>query len=103
MPSDHKKQRQATIQQQPILDQGWLTGQNPTHKAFPTLSKFVGLWTAATVTSINTHTHLTTLCAGLPGSAGTKKVKPIWILLKQETVSDSGIRWAICKSAPRSR
>jgi len=28
--------------------------------------------------------------------------KPIWILLKQETVSGSGIRWAICKSAPRS-
>jgi len=30
-------------------------------------------------------------------------VKPIWILLKQETVSGSGISWAICKSAPRSR
>ena len=29
-------------------------------------------------------------------------VKPIWILLKQETVSGSGISWAICKSAPRS-
>ena len=26
--------------------------------------------------------------------------EPIWILLKQETVSDSDIRWAICKSAP---
>jgi len=32
-----------------------------------------------------------------------KKVKPIWILLKQETVSGSGISWAICKSATRSR
>ena len=31
------------------------------------------------------------------------KVKPIWILLKQETVSSSGISWAICKSATRSR
>ena len=30
-------------------------------------------------------------------------VKPIWILLKQETVSGSGISWAICKSAPRCR
>ena len=40
---------------------------------------------------------------GLPGSAGTRKVKPIWILLKQETVSGSGISWAICKSASRSR
>ena len=39
----------------------------------------------------------------LPGWAGTRKVKPIWILLKQETVSGSGISWAICKSAPRSR
>ena len=32
-----------------------------------------------------------------------QKGKPIWILLKQETVSGSGISWAICKSAPRSR
>jgi len=32
-----------------------------------------------------------------------QKVKPSWILLKQETVSASGISWAICKSAPRSR
>jgi len=32
-----------------------------------------------------------------------QKGKPIWILLKQETASGSGIRWAICKSAPRSR
>ena len=30
--------------------------------------------------------------------ASTRKVKPIWILLKQETVSGSGISWAICKS-----
>jgi len=36
--------------------------------------------------------HLTALCPGLPGSAGTRKVKPIWIFLKQETVSGSG-RW----------
>jgi len=48
-------------------------------------------------------TRLTALCPGLPGWAGTRKVKPIWILLKQETMSGSGIRWAICKSAPRSR
>ena len=36
----------------------------------------------------------------LPRWAGTK---PIWVLLKQETVSGSGISWAVCKSAPRSR
>jgi len=32
-----------------------------------------------------------------------QKGKSIWILLKQETVSGSGISWAICKSAPRFR
>ena len=37
---------------------------------------------------------------GLPGWAGTRKVKPTWILLKQETVSGSGITWAmqVCTS-----
>ena len=52
---------------------------------------------------IHTHTRLTALCPGLRGWAGTRKVKPIWILLKQETVSGSGISWAISKPAPRSR
>ena len=47
------------------------------------------------------HTYLTALFPGLPGWDGTRKVKPIWILLKQETVSGSGISWAT--SAPRSR
>jgi len=32
---------------------------------------------------IDTHTHLTTLCPGLPGWAGTRKVKPMWILLTE--------------------
>jgi len=54
-------------------------------------------------THTHTHTHLTAFCPGLPEWAGTRKVKPIWILLKQETVSGSSISWAICKSAPRSR
>ena len=49
------------------------------------------------------HTRLTALCPGLPRWASTRKVKTIWILLKQETVSGSGVSWAICKSAPRSR
>jgi len=48
----------------------------------------------------HTHTRLTALFPGLPGWTGTRKVKPIWILLKQETVSGSGISWAICKSTP---
>ena len=51
----------------------------------------------------STHTRLTTLCPGLPGSAGTRKAKAVWILLKQETASGSGISWAICKSAPHAR
>ena len=49
------------------------------------------------------HTRLTALCPGLPGWAGTRKVQPIWILLKQQTVSGSGISLPICKSAPCSR
>jgi len=51
----------------------------------------------------HTHVHLTALYPGLHGWAGTRKVKPIRILLEQETVSGSGISWAIRKSAPRSR
>ena len=52
----------------------------------------------------HTHTHpFNSPFPGLFGWAGTRKVKLIWILLKQETVSGSGISWAICKSAPRSR
>jgi len=45
-------------------------------------------------------TRLTALCPGQPGWAGTRKVKPIWISLKHEIVSSSGISWAICKFAP---
>jgi len=48
---------------------------------------------SAKALNANTHTPLTTLCLGLPRGAGTRKVKPIWILLKQETVSGSGISW----------
>jgi len=55
------------------------------------------------ITYIHTYTRLMALFPGLPRWAGTRKVKPIWISLKQETVSGSGIRWAICKSAPHSR
>ena len=51
----------------------------------------------------HTHTRLTALFPGLPRWASTRKVKTIWILPKQETVSGSGISWAICKSAPHSR
>ena len=58
---------------------------------------------SANILFTHTHTRLTALLQGLPRWAGTRKVKPMWILEKQETVSGSGISWAICKSAPRSR
>ena len=62
------------------------------------------LWTwwlgsRKSIRPVDTYTH--TFNGLLSGTTG--KVKPIWILLKQETVSGSGISWAICKSAPRSR
>ena len=43
----------------------------------------------------HTHIRLTALCPGLPEWAGTRKVKAILILLKQETVSGSAISWAV--------
>jgi len=49
----------------------------------------------------NTHTHTHPFNGPLSGT--TRKVKAIWISLKQETVNGSGISWAICKSAPCSR
>jgi len=61
------------------------------------------IFSTVTVFMDVTHTYLTALFPGLPRSLGTRKVKPIWILLKQETVSGSGISWTIRKSAPCSR
>ena len=53
------------------------------------------LMNAARSFRLITHTpRLTALFPGLPEWAGTRKVEPIWILLKQETVSGSGISWA---------
>jgi len=50
-----------------------------------------------------THTHpFNSPLAGTTRVSRYQKGKPIWILLKQETVSGSGIHWAICKSAPHS-
>ena len=53
--------------------------------------------TLCSFSAVYTHTRLMALCPGLPGWAGTRKVKQIWILLKQETVSGSGISW-VCAS-----
>ena len=54
------------------------------------------------------HTHTHTHTFNGPFSRTTQvsryqKGKPIWILLKQETVSGNTISWTTCKSAPPSR
>jgi len=52
----------------------------------------------------NTHTHpFNGPFSGTTKVSRYQKGKPIWNLLKQETVSGSGISLAICKSAPCSR
>ena len=67
------------------------------------LTDFLNSFTDTLSDNTHTHTRMMALCLGLPGSASTRKVKPNWILLKQETVSGSGISWATYKSAPCSR
>jgi len=52
-----------------------------------------GKWKVIKWNNTHTHTRLMAIFPGLPGWAGTRKVKPIWILLKQETMSGSGISW----------
>jgi len=47
---------------------------------------------------ITVNIRLTALCSGLPRWAGTRKVKPIWILLEQETVGGSGISWTLLQT-----
>ena len=46
----------------------------------------------------HTHTPFNGPFSGTTQVSRYQKGKPIWILLKKETVS--GISWAICKSAP---
>ena len=82
-------------------DQTWVRGRRT---MYSNKRRWLGWFILSLViTQLHTHTRLIALCPGLPRWAGTRKVKPIWILLKQETVSGSGISWAVCKSAPRSR
>ena len=68
------------------------------HTLHQTVSNFIISWIPAK------HTHpFNGPFPRLPRWASTREVKPIWILLKQQTASGSGISWAICKSAPLSR
>ena len=57
------------------------------------------------VSFCNTHTSVYGTLDYVRDYLGEPVPEPIWILdlQKQETVSGSGISWAICKSAPRSR
>ena len=52
---------------------------------------------------VRSHTHALAFNGPFSRTARVSRYQPIWILLKQETVSGSGISWAICKSAPHSR
>jgi len=68
------------------------------------------IWTVNFIVFIHipvvTHTHTHPFNSPFSGTTRVsryQKGKPIGILLKQETVSGSGISWTICKSAPRSR
>ena len=50
---------------------------------------------------LHTHTHpFNGPLSGTTRVSRYQKGKPVWILLKQETVSGSGISWALCKPAP---
>ena len=83
---------------------------HPTNSVKATTTTYVRIHTrtrARARARAHTHTHTHTQFNG-PFSGTTcvsqyQKGKPIWILLKQETVSGNGISWAICKSAPHSR
>ena len=58
--------------------------QMPSEVIAPHFRCPVNLPPATHHTHTHTHARLTALCPGLPRWAGTRKVKPIWILLKQE-------------------
>ena len=78
----------------------WRTGN---HRSTMTFDNSLPAWKQAHTHArmharTHTHTGLMALCLRLPWW-GNRKVKAIWILLKQEIVSG----WAICKSALHSR
>ena len=64
---------------------------NKSHKHLSLVRKYIKDDMCGSFTTyIHAYTRLTALCPGLLGSAGTRKVKPIWILLKQEAVASAG-------------
>jgi len=75
--------------------------QSSQRKHLRKLEQIFTCWTPIIFT--HTHTRLMALFSWTTWVSRYQKGKPIWILLKQGTVSSSGISWAICKSAPHSR
>jgi len=70
-------------------------------------NSFTGWFSSKFAPYTHTHPRLTALYLGLPGWAGTRNVKPVWIKMRQEMMGfwyGSGIIRTICKqSAPCSR
>jgi len=93
----------------------WLQHFTRTRYRRPSLNLFstflyCKIWLFIYFTLTFLFTALTLLVGRQEGHPACKKLrcgvpflKPIWILLKQETVSGSSISWAICKSASRCR
>ena len=78
-----------------------LPHQHPTTQFFRGRMSFLPPYQQRQSTEGNTHTHpFNGPLSGTTRVSRYQKGKPIWILLKQETVSGSGISWAICVSAP---
>ena len=86
---------------------------NDTHSACDSFREWVWVWHWSDITLYDwykrqhTHTHTHPFNGPFSGTTQVSRYqiykKPIWILLKQETVSGSGISWDIYKSANHSR
>ena len=85
----------------------WMRSKTYMSKINLQISKSSIVWTVwYTEQIMNIHTYMHPLNGPLSRTtqvSRTRKVKPIWILLEQETVGGSGIRWAVYKSAPHCR
>ena len=87
-----RKQRSCCLEKE--ITQGTMPGARRRGRPRTAWMDNIKTWTGLSVEESVRMTHTRTR------RAGTRKVKPIWILLKQETVIGSGISWAmqICTS-----
>ena len=93
----------------------WLVWTAATHKAYPVHISIAKdeEWRFISHVSAKLHYYEILYCKHTHSFSGPfsgttrvslyQKGKSIWILLKQETMSGSGISWAICKPASRFR